>query len=127
LHFLSLDHGGKLIRDQLAWLSSSIELNIDGSLVNFDIGLSVNSKEEVFVVEISCHMGSGIDAGELTTIVGVIELNIDVAQVWLRDLDINVLHPAPVEVDFRNCQVRQVIEDDWHDDILASICTCLSE
>jgi hypothetical protein len=122
--------GFKLWSELVTWrglLSACVKLDVDGSLLDLDISLTINGDEAPLVVEVRGQLSLPIGNCELGTIACMLELHDHISWHWLDDFHIDVFEVASIEVDLWDADVADVLENIRNNDMETGVDTILSD
>lgn len=95
----------KLWSELVGWrglLRACVKLDVDGSLLDLDVSLTINADEAPLVVEVRGQLGLRVGNSQLGTIACMKELHVHVGWRWLKNFHFDVLKITAIEVNFSN-------------------------
>ena len=78
-------------------------------------------------MEVRSQLSLGLRASDLSAVARAIEFDRDRVELWLWDLNVDILKIATVKVDLINVEVLQLLKNDRHDDVLRLVRAGLGE
>ena len=123
--FTNSDHWSKL-GGWGSWLSGGIELSIKVEFLDVDGSLTAD-RDKVLEGKVSVQFGLNAVGNKLEPILLIVKVNVDVAGIWLRNLNLDVLQFATIKINLWDLEIFDVLEDIWGEDVLCSAKSVLGD